>query len=269
MSNQSKLAASFRDPSGFMFRRDGVLYRQINQHYKGQYDQLVQSGLLDVLWKQGLLIPHEEVLIEPSVPESAYKIIKPVELPFISYPYEWCFSQYKDAALATLQIQKIAFEKGFILKDSSAYNIQFYQGRAVLIDTLSFEPYQAGEPWVAYRQYCQHFLSPLALMAHTDIRLSQLMRVYIDGIPLDLASKLLPGSTKFNLGLNLHIHTHAAAQLKYADDTSAKSQNKGQMTKVAFLGLVDSLESTTKGLALKGVKTEWGNYYDATNYTEG
>jgi ribosomal protein L11 methylase PrmA len=269
MSNQSKLAASFRDPSGFMFRRDGVLYRQINQHYKGQYEQLVQSGLLDVLWKQGLLIPHEEVQIEPSVPELAYKIIKPVELPFISYPYEWCFSQYKDAALATLQIQKIAFEKGFILKDSSAYNIQFYQGRAVLIDTLSFEPYQAGEPWVAYRQYCQHFLGPLALMAHTDIRLSQLMRVYIDGIPLDLAGKLLPGSTKFNLGLNLHIHTHAAAQLKYADDTSAKSQNKGQMTKVAFLGLADSLESTTKGLALKSVKTEWGNYYDATNYTEG
>jgi hypothetical protein len=35
-------------------------------------------------------------------------------------------------------------------------------------------------------------------MAHKDIRLSQLLRVYIDGIPLDLASRCFPrvhGST--------------------------------------------------------------------------
>ena len=51
------------------------------------------------------------------------------------------------------------------LKDASAYNIQFVKGRPVLIDTLSFEKYRAGRPWVAYRQFCQHFLAPLALMA--------------------------------------------------------------------------------------------------------
>ncbi len=269
MSNPNKLSASFRDPSGFMFRRDGVLYRQVNHHYQTQYDQLVSSGLLQDLIKKGLVVQADEVEVDPSVPDLAYKVLKPEELAFISYPYEWSFSQYKDAALATLEIIKLSFEKGFILKDASAYNIQFSQGKPVLIDTLSFEPYKTGEPWVAYRQFCQHFLAPLALMAHTDIRLSQLLRVYIDGIPLDLASKLLPGSTKFNLGLNLHIHTHAAAQLKYADNTSAKSQNKGQMTRVAFQGLIDSLESTIKGLSIKGVKTEWADYYTATNYTEG
>jgi len=269
MSSHNKVAASFRDPSGFMFRRGDVLYRQVNQHYRHQYDQLVSSGLLEALWKQGLLVASDEVDVRPANPDTAYKILQPVELPFISYPYEWSFSQYKDAALATLGIQKQAFEKGLALKDASAYNIQFHNGKAVLIDTLSFEPYQTGEPWVAYRQFCQHFLAPLALMALSDVRLSQLLRVYIDGIPLDLASKLLPGSTKFNLGLNLHIHTHAAAQLKYADDTSAKKQNRGQMNRNAFLGLIDSLESTIKGLALKGVKTEWADYYTATNYTEG
>jgi len=269
MSSHNKVAASFRDPSGFMFKRDGVIYRQVNQHYREQYDLLVSSGLLEALWKQGLLVASEEVAVPPAVPEIAYKVIQPVELPFISYPYEWSFSQLKDAALATLQIQKLAFEKGQALKDASAYNIQFHNGKPVFIDTLSFEPYRAGEPWVAYRQFCQHFLAPIALMAATDIRLSQLLRVYIDGIPLDLASRLLPGGTKLNLGLNLHIHTHAAAQLKYADDTSAKKQNKGQMTRNAFLGLIDSLESTIKGLSLKGYKTEWGDYYTATNYTEG
>ncbi len=268
MSNLNKIAASFRDPSGFMFRRDGILYRQVNKHYQRQYDQLAGSGLLESLWKQGLLIRSNEVDVQPAEKETVYRVIQPEELPYISYPYEWSFSQYKDAALATLQIHKQAFEKGFILKDASAYNIQFVNDKAVLIDTLSFDIYEPGEPWVAYRQFCQHFLAPLALMALTDIRLSQLMRVYIDGIPLDMASKLLPGSTKFNLGLNLHIHTHAAAQMKYADDTSAKKQNKGQMNRNAFLGLVDSLETTIKGLLPKGVKTEWGHYYEDTNYSD-
>ncbi len=268
MSSQSNLASSFRDPSGFMFRRDGVLYRQVNRHYQVEYDKLVDSGLLAELTQQGLLIDSIEVASPPANADLAYKVLKPVELPLISYPYEWAFSQYKDAALATLEIQKRAFAKGFTLKDASAYNMQFLDGKPVFIDTLSFETYKEGEPWVAYRQFCQHFLAPLALMALVDIRLSQLMRVYIDGIPLDLVAKSLPGNTKFNLGLNLHIHTHAAAQLKYADKPVAKKDVKGQMGRNAFLGLIDSLELTIKGLNLKGVKTEWAAYYDATNYSD-
>ena len=78
------------------------------------------------------------------------------------------------------------------LKDATSYNIQFYDGKPIFIDTLSFEEYQKGSPWKAYKQFCQHFFAPLVLMAHTDIRLNQLFRVYIDGVPLDLASKLLP-----------------------------------------------------------------------------
>ena len=268
MSSQNNLASSFRDPSGFMFRRDNVLYRQVNRHYQVEYDKLVDSGLLAELTQQGLLIKSEVVDTSPANPELSYKVLKPVEIPLISYPYEWSFSQYKDAALATLEIQKRAFAKGFTLKDASAYNMQYFEGKPVFIDTLSFESYKDGEPWVAYRQFCQHFLAPLALMALVDIRLSQLMRVYIDGIPLDLAAKSLPGSTKFNMGLNLHIHTHAAVQLKYADKPVAKKDIKGQMGRNAFLGLIDSLESTVNGLNLKGVKTEWAAYYDATNYSD-
>ena len=76
------------------------------------------------------------------------------------------------------------------LRDASAYNIQFINGRPILIDTLSFEEHTAGEPWVAYRQFCQHFLAPLVLMSRVDLQLSQLLRIHIDGIPLPLAAKL-------------------------------------------------------------------------------
>jgi hypothetical protein len=156
------------------------------------------------------------------------------------------------------------------LKDSSAYNIQFRRQRCrpVLIDTLSFESYQEGKPWDAYRQYCQHFLAPLALMAYTDIRLSQLLRVYIDGVPLDLASKLLPRKTRRNFGLLSHIHLHAAAQERYSGKTVDKDAGSRQMNKTQFLGLIDSLERTTDKLTWQGGGTEWGEYYKDTNYSD-
>jgi len=149
---QKKIAASFRDPSGFTFIQDKIIYRQINQIYKENYDFLIESGLYKKLVEDKLLIPHTEV--NENLQTGAYKIIKPIPIPFISYPYEWSFSQLKDAALTTIKIQKIAMEYGMSLKDCSAYNIQFLNGKCILIDTLSFEKYVEGKPWVAYRQFC-------------------------------------------------------------------------------------------------------------------
>ena len=269
MKNNENHSASYRDPSGFLFTHEGVLYRQVNQSYQTDYDLLMKSGLYDRLVKSKKLIPHTEVDVSPSRPELAHKIIQPIRVGFISYPYEWCFSELQDAALLTLSIQKTALEQGMSLKDASAYNIQFYSGRPILIDTLSFETYQEGSPWIAYRQFCQHFLAPLALMAYQDVRLSQLMRVYIDGIPLDLASELLPARSRLNLGLTAHIHLHASAQKKYSDiPEQALTQSKGRsMSKMSLVGLIDSLHSTVSGLKWEPKGTEWGDYYDSTNYT--
>jgi hypothetical protein len=273
MSRTEQLSASFRDPSGFLFTDNGVLYRQINRAYSNDYARLMDSGLYDKLVKASLLIPHVEVEQAPAESDlaersrsAAFKVIQPERVPFISYPYEWSFSQLKDAALATLSIQKRAMKLDMSLKDASAYNIQFVRGKAILIDTLSFEIYKEGEPWVAYKQFCQHFLAPLALMAYRDVRLSQLLRVYIDGVPLDLASELLPAKTKFNFGLLTHIHIHAGAQKRYSDKVVAP--RKSGMNKQALTGLIESLESTIKKLTWKPAGTEWGDYYENTNYTD-
>ena len=104
--------SSFRDPSGFVFERDGTLYRQINNVYRGNYELLLSSGLYKELADKGLLVSHREVVIAPENEALAYKIIKPDKIPFISYPYEWCFSQLRDAAMATLYIQKTALSRG-------------------------------------------------------------------------------------------------------------------------------------------------------------
>lgn len=269
MNNTNQLSASFRDPSGFLFRLEGNLFRQINHSYALDYQHLMESGLYDKLIKIGLLIPHTESDTAPAVPDLAFKIIQPEQISLISYPYEWPFSFLKDAALTTLRIQKIALKHDMSLKDASAYNIQIHRGRPVLIDTLSFEKYQEGKPWVAYRQFCQHFLAPLALMAYTDVRLSQLMRIYIDGIPLDLVSRLLPARTRFQFGLLTHIHIHARAQQRYAGQSVKVTQSsQRQMNKDVVLSLIESLESTIKKMEWKPGGTEWGDYYNDTNYTD-
>ena len=263
-----KVSGSFRDPSGFMFKHDGKLYRQVNQHYREEYDLLMSSGLYDQLNKSRTLVAHKEVELDLAPrPEIAYKVIQPEIVDFISYPYEWCFNQLKDAAILTLAIARRALEFGMILKDASAYNIQFHQGRPIFIDTLSFEKYEEGAPWVAYRQFCQHFLAPLALMAKTDIRLAQMLRLHIDGIPLDLASKLLPGSTRVEFGLTTHIHIHAKSQQRYADKEVSQEAVKARVSKTAMVGLLDSLLSTVKSLNVKTIQTEWTDYYQDNNYT--
>lgn len=257
---------SFRDPSGFIFNQDGLIYRQVNYVYKENYDLLLSTGLYNDLLNLGMIVSHQEVNVKIPNPELFYKMIKPEQIPFISYPYEWSFSQLKDAALLTLEIQKKALEYGMSLKDCSAYNIQFKEGNPVLIDTLSFEKYVEGSPWVAYRQFCQHFISPLALMSYKDIRLNQLLKIHIDGIPLDMTSKILPLYTWLNFSLLIHVHLHAKSQKRYAG--RAVEIEKIYMKKNSLLALIDSLESCIKKMKFQMITTEWGGYYTDTNYSE-
>jgi hypothetical protein len=262
--------SSFRDPAGFVFKRKESVYRQINNCYKENYDLLMSSGLYDELVAQKLLISHKEEQ-EIIATSDCYKIIKPKKIPFISYPYEWTFSQLKQAALSLLRIQKIALKRGLSLKDASAYNFQFLEGKVVLIDTLSFEKYKKDSPWVAYRQFCQHFIAPLSLAIKTDVRSLQLSRLFIDGLHLDLTSRMLPKSTKFNLFFLTHIHLHAKAQKKFANNQDkawqVKSHQRG-MSKVALLALLDNLEKGVSRMRLNKFDSEWKDYYNFTNYSD-
>jgi hypothetical protein len=265
MKAKGNILGSFRDPSGFVFHQDGTIYRQVNSSYKKHYDYLMSSGLYETLVNDELLILHNEVGPEYARSDEAYKIIKPEFIPFISYPYEWCFSQLKNAALTTLRIAKKALDFDMSLKDCSAYNIQFRKGSPILIDTLSFERYSEGKPWVAYRQFCQHFLAPLALMAYKDIRLNQLLRIYIDGIPLDFASSLLPFRTRLRFSLLSHIHVHAKSQKLFAD--KPVDTRRYTMSRLSFAGLVDNLTSAVSKMNWKPQGSEWADYYEDTNYS--
>ena len=105
-------------------------------------------------------------------------------------------------------------------------------------------------------------------MSKVDIRLNQLSRIYIDGIPLDLCSRLLPAHSRLNLGLLTHIHLHASVQQRYSGK-QVKAPEKGSgMGKTAMLGLIQNLENTVRKLNWKPAGTEWAGYYQATNYSD-
>ena len=263
--NEGRVSGSFRDPNGFIFVRDGVLYRQVNRSYEPNYHKLMESGLYEELTGKRLLIPHKEAEAGPAEPVTAFKVLKPEPVSFVSYPYEWSFAQLKDAAQLTLRIQATALNYGMSLKDSSAYNIQFHRGRPILIDSLSFEVHEEGEPWVAYRQFCQHFLAPLALAALTDVHLSRLLQTCLDGIPLDFASRLLPFRSRLRLSLLTHIHLHARTQKHFEGKTVS---TRRRVSRRGLIGIVDHLRSAVRSLEWRPGKTVWSSYYQETNYSQ-
>ncbi len=268
MKSPERLPSSFRDPSGIVFERDGTIYRQVNRLYQSDYRHLMDSGLYQTLTEQGQLLPHQEISDAEGLSDEALLVIRPERIPFISYPYEWSFSQLQDAALLTLALQERALRHEMILKDASAYNIQFRSGKPVLIDTLSFERYREGEPWVAYGQFCRHFLAPLALMHYVDIQLGHLLRVHLDGIPLPLASRLLPWRCRLRFGLLIHIHLHARAQLRHANSAATPTPKTKRLGKQAMLALIQSLQAAIRRMHWRPRGTEWAGYYQQTNYSD-
>lgn len=258
------LPSSYRDPSGYVFTYRNEIYRQVNKGFKKDFDAFVGSGLYAALVNEGLLIPHETVAENLTKDEDRAATLKPEPIGRISYPYEWCFPMLKEAALLTLKLAVKALDFGLALKDASAYNVQFHKGRMIFIDTLSFERYREGEPWIAYRQFCEHFLAPLALMHYARLPLPQIFLAYPNGLPLPVVKSLLPWKSRFNLLLYLHLHLHAKVSAK------AQAKESGTvLSKEKLVNLLNGLQSLTASFQLNERENVWGNYYEEAEARPG
>jgi predicted nicotinamide N-methyase len=260
MGLYKKHPASYRDPSGFVFERDGIYYRQVNKLYAADYEWLIKSGLYDLLVKEKKLLPHIEVEENLTGEENWYRTLLPEQLHFISYPYEWCFSQWKDAALLTLELVQKALEHDMILKDATPFNIQFVNGAPLLIDSLSFEKYDETMPWIAYHQFAECFIAPLLLARYQSADTLKMFQLYPDGIPLRFVSKLLPFKSLFNL--NVWLHIRLPNMLSAAGDNKQKKSPVFSRQKMKHL--ISNLYSFVQSLSLPRVRTQWNNYYDET-----
>jgi hypothetical protein len=258
MSNRSiQHPASYRDPSGFIFENNDVIYRQVNISFKEHFDYFIESGCYDQLVKKGLLIFHDDIHRNLTGSAEYYKTLKPERIKFISYPGEWSFDMLKDAALLTLQIVKEALQFNMILKDATPYNIQWHDGKFIFIDTLSFEKYEEA-PWIAYRQFCESFLGPLLIMHYSKKQLPELLQAWPDGVPLSIVKSFLPSRSRLSLHTYLHIHLHAKLSEKNKEGTDKLKH----LSKQKLLNLVTSLEVLINKLKTPAQKTVWSEYYN-------
>ena len=260
MNAKNAHSSSFRDPSGYVYTEKGDIKRVIKPIYFKQYNALTDSGFYNTLFKNELLIPHKELTTT-----SEEIIIKAEKIPFITYPYEWSFNMYKEAALLTLKLQKYSLDNGFSLKDASAFNITFYKGKAIFIDTLSFDFYTENSPWRAYKQFITHFFGPLLLAHYHGADQLKLLSNFIDGIPVRTISSMLPFKTKLNPILYSNIHLLAKLEDKHNEDYEGETK-EATLSKKGQLNIIETLYNYIKKLELKE-HSEWGNYYDKTNYT--
>ena len=262
-------AGSFRDPSGQVFSRNGRIYRSIFEHGVKEFVAARDAGIYNKLITDGLLVSHEEVDFGDWAPKGTVFCLTHPRIPMVSYPWEWPFSMLKDAALIHLDAMEALIPLGFWLRDASAFNAQFDGDGVCLIDTLSVGRRVPDSPWVAYGQFCSHFLAPLALAAYGDVRTLSLWRNYIDGYPLDLVARFLPFWRRYRPGLFMHLILHARAQSmsdRKEDIGKTKPVKKAKVSDRGLIGIVRSLYKTIEGIKWKRTSEIWEEYGEIRTY---
>jgi hypothetical protein len=248
---------SYRDPHGYVFEDNSKFYRFVDVSYQNQYEQLMRSGLYDELIQQNLITPFKEVNITDN---SAYKILLPEQLDFLTYPYEWSFEQWKECAAVMLKINLCSIKYNMILKDATPVNFCLHKGKFIMFDILSFEFYIEGDPWVAYRQFCESFLAPISLMNYNHLQWGKLFRSSINGFELAFASKNLALKSYFNFSCLMHIHLHASIK-----NTALKNDGKKKafLNKAQLIQLWVSLSNTIQSWSISGASNSlWLGYYE-------
>ena len=256
---------SYKDTAARVVLKEGIYYRYIFNEYKEEYDAFMQSGLYEELSSKGFLISHSELQYDGS-DNNVYKLLLPEQIHFQSYPFCWSYTQWRKAIIAYLEINKIALKYGMLLKDATPFNFYFKNGRAVLLDTSSFIFFKEGTPWLAYKQFCSEFLSPIALMHYNGQIWSSLIKGYLNGMPLNFVSKQLPLKSWFNLTCLLHIHLHAKyanTEVSVQQENTRKSKVQEGFTKEKLLSLLDMILSTVKNWKQAyHLDKNWQGYYE-------
>jgi hypothetical protein len=113
-------------------------------------------------------------------------------------------------------------------------------------------------------------------MSKTHVDCGYLLRDYVDGIPLDVASRMLPRRTRWSIGLQLHLHWHAKMIARHQATGPARQPSQTlrpkqsrtlRMPKKRLLAYLDNLRRTINSLQLKPDKTQWAGYYDENSYS--
>lgn len=269
----SRDPGSFQDPAGTVFQHEGRIFRSVSDLARSEYEQLRDASFYEELVGDGMLVSQEEVDFGSitGLPADTAYLLEHGRIPFVSYPYEWSFSQLKAAALFHLDLQLFALERNVALKDASAYNIQFVGHRPKFIDCLSFRPYRDGEYWYAHSQFCEHFLCPLLLRSKLGIAHNAWYRGNLNGIGISDLNRALPLSKK----MSWRVFTHIVLQSRLQDSSSKMESEKitgiteRKLPKRSYEAMLRQLRNWIDGLKPAGQKeTTWESYVNTHTYDE-
>jgi ribosomal protein L11 methylase PrmA len=261
---------SFRDPSGTVLVAADRVFRTVMPFAAVDYESTRRTGILEDLVARGLVVDERPVSkdVLGAAGELAAYVVEHPKLPFISYPYEWCFHALKDAALLHLDVHLRCLERGVTLVDASAFNIQFRGPSPVFIDTLSLRPYREGEIWAAHRQFCDQFLNPLLLRSLLGIPHNAWYRGSMDGIPVEHLANALPLGAKFSWNVVKHVVLHALFEKMSRDGRPAGEISHLRLPRVAFRRVLTGLRDWISRLEPKdGNKTVWRDYAEINSYS--
>ena len=269
MSPATAESGSFRDRRGSIFYVDDRVLRTVMPMALDDFDFVRSTGLIDDLIHAGELVG--ETRIEPAVLGDAGRdaalVLEHPRLPFISYPYEWCYSALKDAALLHLDIQLKALAKDVTMTDASAYNVQFLGSRPVFIDSLSFRRYRDAEYWAGHRQFCEQFVNPLLLGAIAGIGHHTWYRGSLDGITAGELARVLPWYSRLSWQVLTNVFLQARFQRSAGSaDAVAKAAGK-KLPRIGFEQILRSLRRWIGGLEFRhGGRTVWQDYATDNSY---
>lgn len=222
--SSSFVPGSFRDRDSRVVRDASGLYRLLSKRGLADWQAVATSTAFTSAVADGRIVGTEVVdtPIGELVPDGDDATrwagaLRHEVVPFVSYPYEWCFGQLKAAAALQLELLAAALEDDLTLKDATPYNIQFRGHRPVFIDVGSYTPCRPGEPWAGYRQFCELFLYPLMLAAYKNVPFQPWLRGSLDGISAEECRALMSWRDRLRPGVLSHVVLHAALSQRHAD----------------------------------------------------
>lgn len=245
------------------------MLRGLTEQAAQDWEAVAGTGLLERLSGQRKLVATTQLdAATDTIGANWAAVLEHERVPFVSYPFEWCFGMLRDAAVLHLEILVESLAHGVTTKDGNAYNVQWWGSRPCFIDVPSFTM-QAGGPWPGYRQFCETFLNPLFLQAYRGVDFHAWLRGRLDGIPVAHMRRLLSGRDLARRGVIRHVVLHSLMDRR----TTAPSQaTTAEMARAGFSGDVAkaaaaSLLELVRSLSWQPDRSTWSSYPVDNSYS--
>ena len=263
---------SYRDRQATVFYHEGRVLRALSATASANWEKLRAAPFFTEMTALGRIVrtTNAERILQALPAGEWVNVVEHDRIPFVSYPYEWTFGMLKDAALLHLELLEAALGASMILKDSSAYNMQWTGVQPVFVDIPSFEPLRLGEPWVGYRQFCELFLYPLMIRAYKGVDFRPWLRGNIDGVPAHALRPLLSMRDLARPGVLMHVVAQDALQRRFSRSPRNVRSSLAQagFDKRLIVRNVGSLKAIIRRMKASGAETTWAGYADTHSYDE-